>query len=117
MVVEGEGGGAPGIGAEIPSAHDEDMIRQAVPLQPVQIHSGADIHLLEGCGSLSVKYPFTSFNILTVSSINFKGLAKYRMWLIAVTDFHSLLGYQTSLCCLNLSLSMLNIETRVTLIK
>ena len=43
---EGGGGGAPGAGAEIPlQPMVKTMVRQAVPLQPMQVHSGADIHL------------------------------------------------------------------------
>ena len=44
--VEGGGGGAPGTGAEIPlQPVVKTMVRQAVPLQPMEVHSGADIHL------------------------------------------------------------------------
>ena len=43
---EGGGGGAPGTGAEIPlQPAVKTMVRQAVPLQPMEIHGGADIHL------------------------------------------------------------------------
>ena len=43
---EGEGGGAPGAGAEIPlQPMVKTMVRQAVPLQPMEVHGGADIHL------------------------------------------------------------------------
>ncbi|GAB0209734.1 hypothetical protein GRJ2_003439100 [Grus japonensis] len=43
---EGGGGGSPGAGAEIPlQPMKKTMIRQAVPLQPMQVHGGADIHL------------------------------------------------------------------------
>ena len=43
---EGEGGGAPGTGAEIPlQPVVKTMVRQAVPLQPMDVHGGADIHL------------------------------------------------------------------------
>jgi len=42
----GGGGGAPGTGAEIPLQFVEKiMVRQAVLLQPMEVHSGADIHL------------------------------------------------------------------------
>ena len=42
----GEGGGAPGSGAEIPlQPVEETMVRQAVPLQSMEVHGGADIHL------------------------------------------------------------------------
>ena len=42
---EGGGGGAPGAGAEIPlQPVVKTMVRQAVPLQPMEEHSGADIH-------------------------------------------------------------------------
>ena len=42
---EGEGGGAPGTGAEIPlQPMLKTMVRQAVPLQPMEVHGGADIH-------------------------------------------------------------------------
>ena len=45
-----EGGGAPGAGAEIPlqpmgKTMVKTMVRQAVPMQPREVHSGADIHL------------------------------------------------------------------------
>ena len=40
------GGGAPGAGAEIPlQPMVKTMVRQAVPLQPMEVHGGADIHL------------------------------------------------------------------------
>ncbi|XP_072707914.1 uncharacterized protein [Ciconia boyciana] len=40
------GGGAPGAGAEIPlQPLVKTMVRQAVPLQPMEVHGGADIHL------------------------------------------------------------------------
>ena len=43
---EGEGGGAPGTGAEIPlQPVVKTMVRQAVPLQPMEVHGGADIPL------------------------------------------------------------------------
>ena len=43
---EGGGGGAPGAGAEIPlQPVVKTMVRQAVPLQPMEVHGGADIHL------------------------------------------------------------------------
>jgi len=43
---EGEGGGAPGAGAEIPlQPTEKTMVRQAVSLQPMEAHGGADIHL------------------------------------------------------------------------
>ena len=43
---EGGGGGAPGAGAEIPlQPVVKTMVRQAVPLQPMDVHGGADIHL------------------------------------------------------------------------
>ncbi|KAK4828885.1 hypothetical protein QYF61_001443 [Mycteria americana] len=43
---EGGGGGVPGTGAEIPlQPVVKTMVRQAVPLQPMEVHSGADIHL------------------------------------------------------------------------
>ena len=43
---EGGGGDAPGTGAEIPlQPMVKTMVRQAVPLQPMEVHSGADIHL------------------------------------------------------------------------
>ena len=46
-VSEGEGGGgAPGSGADIPlQPMEKTMVRQAVPLQPMMVHSGADVHL------------------------------------------------------------------------
>ena len=43
---EGGGGGAPGAGAEIPlQPVVKTMVKQAVPLQPVKVDGGADIHL------------------------------------------------------------------------
>ena len=43
---EGGGGGAPGARAEIPlQPVVKTMVRQAVPLQPMEVHGGADIHL------------------------------------------------------------------------
>ena len=43
---EGGAGGAPGTGAEIPlQPVVKTMVRQAVPLQPVEVHGGADTHL------------------------------------------------------------------------
>ena len=43
---EGGGGDAPGTRAETPlQPVVKTMVRQAVPLQPREVHSGADIHL------------------------------------------------------------------------
>ena len=43
---EGGAGGAPGAGAEIPlQPVVKAMVRQAVPLQPMEVNGGADIHL------------------------------------------------------------------------
>ena len=43
---EGGGGGAPGATAEIPlQPVVKTMVRQAVPLQPMEVNGGADIHL------------------------------------------------------------------------
>jgi len=43
---EGERGGAPGVGREIPlQSLEKTMVRQAVPLQPKEVHNGADTHL------------------------------------------------------------------------
>ena len=43
---EGGGGGAPGTRAEIPlQPMVKTMVRQAVPLQPMEVNGGADIHL------------------------------------------------------------------------
>ncbi|PKU41625.1 protein pxr1-like [Limosa lapponica baueri] len=43
---EGEGGGTPGARAEIPvQPVVKTMVRQAVPLQPMEVHDGADICL------------------------------------------------------------------------
>ncbi|KAK4830727.1 hypothetical protein QYF61_013177 [Mycteria americana] len=43
---EGGGGGAPGPGAEISlQPMVKTMVRQAFPLQPMEVHGGADIHL------------------------------------------------------------------------
>ena len=42
----GGGGGAPGARAEIPlQPLVKTMVRQAVPLQPMEVHGGADTHL------------------------------------------------------------------------
>ena len=46
---EGEGGGAPGARAEIPlQPMVKTMVGQAVSLQPMEVHGGADIHLQPG---------------------------------------------------------------------
>ena len=46
---EGGGGDAPGTGAEIPlQPVGKTMVRQAVPLQPREVHGGADLHLQAG---------------------------------------------------------------------
>ena len=43
---EGGGGGVPGAKAEIsPQPMMKTMVRQAVPLQPMEVHGGADLHL------------------------------------------------------------------------
>ena len=43
---EGGGGDAPGAGAEIPlQPVGKTMVRQAVPLQSMEVHGGADLHL------------------------------------------------------------------------
>jgi len=43
---EGGGGGGPGAGAEILlQLMEKTMVRQAVPLQPMEVHGGTDIHL------------------------------------------------------------------------
>ena len=43
---EGGGGGAPGARVEIPlQPVVKTMVRQVVPLQPMEVHGGADIHL------------------------------------------------------------------------
>ena len=43
---EGEEGGASCAGAEIPlQPMVKTVVRQAVPLQPLEVHGGADIHL------------------------------------------------------------------------
>ncbi|GAB0204021.1 epimerase family protein SDR39U1 [Grus japonensis] len=43
---EGGGGGAPGTGAEIPlQPVVKTIVKQAVPLQPMKVDGGADIHL------------------------------------------------------------------------
>ncbi|GAB0202867.1 hypothetical protein GRJ2_002752300 [Grus japonensis] len=43
---EGEGEGVPGIEAEVPlQPLEKTMVRQAVPLQPMEDDGGADIHL------------------------------------------------------------------------
>jgi len=42
----GGGGGAPGAGADVlQQLVVKTMVSQAVPLQPMEAHSGADIHL------------------------------------------------------------------------
>jgi len=46
---EGGEGGAPGTGAEIPlQPVEKAMVRQAVPLQPMEVHGGASIYLQPG---------------------------------------------------------------------
>jgi len=46
---EGGGGRAPGARVEIPSQPVvETMVRQVVPLQPMGVYDGADIHLQLG---------------------------------------------------------------------
>ena len=46
---EGGGGGAPGTRAEIPlQPVGKTMVRQAVPLQPREVHGGEDLHLQPG---------------------------------------------------------------------
>ncbi|KAM9630146.1 uncharacterized protein ACIBXB_016689 isoform 1-T2 [Morphnus guianensis] len=46
---EGGGGDAPGAGAETPlQPLVKTVVRQAVPLQPTEVHGGADIHLQPG---------------------------------------------------------------------
>jgi len=43
---EGGAGGAPGAGAEVPlQPMEQTMVRQAVPLQPMEVHEGAKTHL------------------------------------------------------------------------
>jgi len=43
---EGGGGGAPGAGAEIPlQLMEQTTVRQAVSLQPMEVHGGAHLHL------------------------------------------------------------------------
>ncbi|GAB0207488.1 hypothetical protein GRJ2_003214500 [Grus japonensis] len=43
---EGEGGGAPGAGEKIPlQPVVKSAVMQVVPLQPMEVHGGADIHL------------------------------------------------------------------------
>jgi len=43
---EGGGGGAPGTGAEIVlQPVVKTMVRHAVPLQPMEVHGGADLHM------------------------------------------------------------------------
>jgi len=43
---EGGGGGVPSAGAEIPlQPMEKTMVRQAVPLQPMEVHCGVGIHL------------------------------------------------------------------------
>jgi len=39
---EGGAGGAPGARAEVPL---QPVVRQAVPLQPMEVYGGTDIHL------------------------------------------------------------------------
>jgi len=44
---EGGGGSVPVAEAEIPlQPMEKTMVRQAIPLQPMEVHGGADIHLL-----------------------------------------------------------------------
>jgi len=43
---EGGGAGGPGTRAEIPlQPVEKTVVRQVVPLKPMEVHSGADIHL------------------------------------------------------------------------
>jgi len=43
---EGAGGGTPGVRAEILlQLMEKTMVRQVVPLRPMEVHGGADIHL------------------------------------------------------------------------
>jgi len=42
---EGGGGGAPAAGGEIPLQAMKTMVRRAVPLQCMEVNSGADTHL------------------------------------------------------------------------
>jgi len=43
---EGGAGGAPGVGAEIPlQPMEKTTVRQAVPMQPMDVHRGTDTHL------------------------------------------------------------------------
>jgi len=45
-IEEGVAGGDPGAGAEIPlQPVMKTMVRQVVPLQPMEIHGAADIHI------------------------------------------------------------------------
>jgi len=47
LSAEGKGGGAPGTAAEVPlQPVEKTVVRQAVSLQPMEVHHGADIHLL-----------------------------------------------------------------------
>jgi len=42
---DGGGGDAPGTGAKIPlQPVKKNMVRQVVPLHPMEVHGGADIH-------------------------------------------------------------------------
>jgi len=48
-VSEGEGRVAPGVGADVPlQPLEQTVVRQAVPLQPMEVHGGADLHLQPG---------------------------------------------------------------------
>ncbi|GAB0186353.1 acid sphingomyelinase-like phosphodiesterase 3b [Grus japonensis] len=48
---EGGAGGSPGTGAEIPLQRlDKTVVRQAVPLQPMEVNDGADIDAGTGGG-------------------------------------------------------------------
>jgi len=42
---EGGGGGAPGASTGALQPMKKIMVKQAVPLQPMEVHGGADIHL------------------------------------------------------------------------
>lgn len=41
----GRGGGVPGLGVEMPlQPVEKTMVKQVVPLEPMEVHSGADRH-------------------------------------------------------------------------
>ncbi|GAB0178039.1 nucleoside diphosphate kinase 6 [Grus japonensis] len=66
---EGGGGGAPGAGAEIPlQPLEKTMVRQAVPLKPMEVNSGADIHLQPVEDPMPEQLGFNMFSVFFSAS-------------------------------------------------